>query len=419
MSGNSNALPNLAVIVPTIVVSFALGFLSASYFNSSSKSKSKNANDEEKSSNEQKKTITAGALTPKINLSDYITLGPTDISHAAAEAPLQGIKIDDKTTVVTELNIYPIKSCARIKVQEAVITDLGLEYDRNWLIIKERNNRFITQREYPQMAFLVPSILIPKASSGSGATAAAPPTILKLTSLSKDPSMKGKEIYVPIVSSETPNNRVAKVKVWNDFIDDVVDQGDEVANFINDHMKAENDEKFRLVYFAPKSIRPVDERFALNPGKDVVGFADAYPALLTSTSSLDDLNKRIEAKSHSPITMRRFRPNIVVSGGTFTKPWIEDELMKKQSVLKVENSDIQFRLVKPCDRCKLTTIDPETAEYDLVNNEPIATLRDFRKLPDFDGEKSQNVYFGQNAIFLPETRAKKCVIRVGDKVIVS
>ena len=56
---------------------------------------------------------------------------------------------------------------------------------------------------------------------------------------------------------------------------------------------------------------PDDVERAVNPkygeSGDIVSFADGYPVLLASTSSLDDLNARLD----EPVPMDRFRPNLV------------------------------------------------------------------------------------------------------------
>ena len=62
---------------------------------------------------------------------------------------------------VTELHIYPIKSCAGIAVPEARFYVSGLVaqgvHDREWMLVT-RAGQFLTQREYPRMALVTPRI---------------------------------------------------------------------------------------------------------------------------------------------------------------------------------------------------------------------------------------------------------------------
>jgi hypothetical protein len=123
---------------------------------------------------------------------------------------------------------------------------------------------------------------------------------------------------------------------------------------------------------------------------DEVSFADAFPYLLASESSLDDLNRRLA----SPVTMERFRPNLVLSGAA---PWAEDGLRE----LRV--GDVTFAARKPCARCVVTTVDPDTGHRD---EEPLTSLAAFRT-------RAGKVEFGTNLVALGDG-----VVRVGDAVLV-
>jgi uncharacterized protein YcbX len=39
---------------------------------------------------------------------------------------------------VARLFVYPVKSCAGVEVQEAVLTEAGLEYDRAWMLVDDQ-----------------------------------------------------------------------------------------------------------------------------------------------------------------------------------------------------------------------------------------------------------------------------------------
>jgi uncharacterized protein YcbX len=41
----------------------------------------------------------------------------------------------DVTGTIARLFIYPVKSCAGIEVQEAVLTETGLDLDRAWMVV--------------------------------------------------------------------------------------------------------------------------------------------------------------------------------------------------------------------------------------------------------------------------------------------
>jgi uncharacterized protein len=122
--------------------------------------------------------------------------------------------------------------------------------------------------------------------------------------------------------------------------------------------------------------RPVDPVFARTD--DRVSFADGYPILLTSTASLEDLNARVR----DTLAMDRFRANLVVEGA---EPWAED------CWRRIRVGAITFRIVKPCARCAIPTLDPLTGER-LESGEPLRALAKFHRAAN------GGVIFGQNLI---------------------
>jgi len=160
-------------------------------------------------------------------------------------------------------------------------------------------------------------------------------------------------------------------------------------------------ETVRLVYLDDPTRRRTNPAYSRDT--DRVSFADGYPLLLTAESSLAALNELIAAgplAAEGPLPMRRFRPSVVVSG---TVAWAEDGWR----LLRIGGTG--FRAVKGCDRCVMTTIDPDTAAG---GKEPIATLARSRR---WDGK----VWFGMNLIpnLPPGGNAGAAPqIRVGDLV---
>jgi hypothetical protein len=158
------------------------------------------------------------------------------------------------------------------------------------------------------------------------------------------------------------------------------------------------DAPVRLVYLADPTLRQVDPVFA-RPD-DRVSLADGYPLLLTAQESLDALNDMVLEQSggmgssaEEPLSMTRFRPNLVVTGGA---PWAED------SWRRVRIGDAVFRMVKRCARCVFTTVDPDTGQR---GKEPLRTLAKHRR---WDGK----TWFGVNLV--PDNPG--VTLRVGDPV---
>jgi uncharacterized protein len=261
---------------------------------------------------------------------------------------------------LSEIWIYPVKSLGGIRLTKANAEEKGLQFDRRWMIVDE-NNVFITQRVFQKMA------LIDVELHADG---------LKIFSR-LSPNDFVMVPYSPITC--TP----VTVTVWDD-ITEAVTVSDEADAWLSRQL----DMKLRLVMMPDATQRKADPRYAQN--NENVSFADAFPYLIISQASLDDLNSRLR----EPVTMRRFRPNFVI---TSTEPFAEDQ-WKHISI-----GNLHFEVVKPCARCVLTTIDPITSEK---GPEPLKTLSAYRRV----GNK---VLFGQNVVVKDPGE-----IREGDALIV-
>lgn len=261
---------------------------------------------------------------------------------------------------VTGLFVYPIKSCRGTAVSRAQVTPRGLQDDR-LLMLVDADGSFLTQREYPRMALIVPEL-----AAGGALTVRAP----------------GMPDLSLAVQSEGPR---APVVIWRDTCI-AVDQGREADDWFSSFLGA----PVRLVRIADEHARIVDQTFARR-ADDQTGFADGYPFLLIAQESLDDLNARLA----QPLPMNRFRPNIVIAGGG---PFVEDDWSD------VEIGGVRFGVVKPCARCAITTTDQATAA---VGAEPLQTMATFRLRPD----PRPGVYFGQNLV-----SGQTGTIAVGDAV---
>ena len=258
---------------------------------------------------------------------------------------------------VSGLYIYPVKSLGGIKVDAAELTDRGFKHDRRWMLV-DNDNRFLTQRGHPQMALLQTSV----ADNGIR------------VSQKNDPS---RQILIPFFYSS--DDKVV-VNIWDDFCEAVV-----ISDELNEWFSNALSLPCRLVHMPDDSLRKVDERYAVTKN-EVTSFSDAYPILIISQESLDDLNNRLPDE----IPMNRFRPNIVVAG---CEPYGEDTMHH------FTINGIDFYGVKLCARCVMPTINQDTAEK---SKEPTRTLYGYRR-------REHNVYFGQNVLY-----HNTGVIKVGD-----
>ena len=225
--------------------------------------------------------------------------------------------------IVSEIYVYPIKSCQGIKLKQAEVTSKGFLWDREMMVISKRG-KFLTQRQFPQLAKA--QIIL----EGD-----------RISLSTEDNSLE------PITFTPTFNGAEIAVEIWRDNTV-AIDQGDEVAAWFHCLLELDKDKECRLV--RQSAIRKLRHKLAFKE-ENPVSFADGYPFLLTATASLAELNRRIAEtyQENAPvITMDHFRPNIVVE----TETAFEEDNWKV-----IQLGDLKFAVVKPCSRCIITTID--------------------------------------------------------------
>jgi hypothetical protein len=262
-------------------------------------------------------------------------------------------------TRIVSLHVYPVKSCRGIDLDAALVTRTGIAHDREWMITSPAG-RFLTQREEPRLALIVPR--------------------LASDTLTLDAPGLG-TLSLPLACEGTPT----EVVVWKDRCA-AFDQGDAAADWLTRLLG----KPFRLVRFDPHYVRP-----SAAPGSDeapgYAQFSDGYAMLVISTASLADLNARLP----HPLPMNRFRPNVVVDG---LPAYGED------AVAELATGAVRLRLVKACTRCAITTTNQMTGTVE--GDEPLRTLRTYR----WD-KKLRGVAFGQNAVV---AAGEGETLRVGD-----
>jgi hypothetical protein len=273
---------------------------------------------------------------------------------------------------ISELVLYPIKGCGGVAVPEAQVTEGGLLGDRRYLVIDERG-RALTQRTHPSLARM-----------RTGLTREA-----ILVDFPGHPPLR-----LPLSLEEGPRCRAT---VWSDEFEALEHREGSAwftavlgAAMLRRRGALLGD--VRLVYQPASSLRRSKTAFG-------VSAADAYPLLLTSQTSLDDLNERILCTAEvereirpAQLPMNRFRPNVVVEG---LPPYLEDRARR------VRLGANWFDIPKLCDRCAVTTVE-QASGY--ASKEPLRTLAKYRK---WQGA----VWFGANLSPLGPG-----VLRVGDAV---
>jgi uncharacterized protein YcbX len=274
----------------------------------------------------------------------------------------------DITARIARLFVYPVKSCAGVELQEAELTETGLDLDRAWMVVDEQG-AFVTQRELPRMALVKPQLK-------------------QYEVVLRAPGMLA--LHLQIDTVEEP----VKVRVWKDEVA-AYDMGDVAAQWFSDFLGR----RLRLVRFDPEHKRLSNTEWT--GGAEALNqFSDGYPLLVIGDGSLAQLNDKLAQAGHGPVGIERFRPNIVLGG---LEPHDEDRV----ELLRITADEpVQLRPVKPCPRCPIPDIDPATAQS---SPEVSTALRGYRA----DARVNGAITFGMNAITVQGLGAK---LRVGQPV---
>lgn len=277
--------------------------------------------------------------------------------------------VSDLSGTIGRLFVYPVKSCAGIEVQEALLTESGLDLDRAWMVV-DSQGVFLTQRSLPRMALIQPRLT-------------------RYEMVLRAPGML--PLHVALDAVEAP----ATVTVWRDSVP-AWDMGAVAAQWFSDFLG----QPCRLVRFDPEHRRLSSMEWT--GGVEAPNqFSDGFPVLVASVASMDELNGRLSARGHAPVGIERFRPNVVIAG-------VEAHDEDRVDLLRIEaaNGEIHLQNVKPCARCPIPDIDPATAESDPAVGDTLRTYRHDRRL-------GGAITFGMNAIV---RQGAGQVLRVGQRV---
>lgn len=236
---------------------------------------------------------------------------------------------------VESLSIYPVKSLRGHQVPQAEVAPWGMEGDRRWGVV-DATGEPVTARQVQALL----GIQAEHCPADGGLRLTAP----GLGTLEVSPPYDGPLVAVGFSRLPQARGCDSRVDAW---------------------LSEAAGERLRLVWQDDPTARSVSSRHGGRPG-DVLNLADAGPILLTSNASLAQLQDWVGADGPE-ISMTRFRPNVVVDG---TEPFAEDAWEE------IQIGGVGLRRASLCDRCVMTTINPETLE---TGHEPVKTLARHRR----------------------------------------
>ncbi len=270
---------------------------------------------------------------------------------------------------LSALHVHPVKSCAGVALDEALVVETGLELDRAWMVV-DAHGDMLTQRELPRLALVQP-------------------TLRHHEMVLRAPGMLALHVAFDTVEAAT------RVRVWDDEVP-AYDMGATAAQWFSDLLGVP---RLRMVRFDAEHKR-LSERRWTGAVEAENAFTDGFPLLVVGSASLAALNRRLAERGAAPVGIERFRPNLVLDG---LEAHDEDHL--DEIAFDTPEGPVRLKLVKPCVRCSIPNVDPASGE---TGTEPGATLAAYRADPRMNG----GITFGMNAVIL---QGIDCTLRVGQR----
>ena len=287
---------------------------------------------------------------------------------------------------VKSLWIYPIKSCKGVELQSSDIVKTGLVYDRQYSFAqlispfpvsasdpesKKANHKwkFITQREFPLLSQVKTELWVPdpkKPSYSEDLPAVKTKGAIIVTFPYQEDGWKGvlanlaakfhggvpeKSFSIPFDPTAEQIERNCSIEeftIWKDSPKSL-NMGFLVPPELKYSLGVRNPMSLFRVFEERKVFRcaPREEQLGWQP---VAGFADVYPVHILGIASTQELS-RIQPSGTPPLSVERFRPNIIVAG---TPPYAED------SWKRIRIGTYEYHVVSRCVRCTIPNVNLET-----------------------------------------------------------
>jgi uncharacterized protein len=277
--------------------------------------------------------------------------------------------VSELDITLSALHVHPVKSCAGVALDEALVVETGLEFDRAWMVV-DAHGDMLTQRELPRLALVRP-------------------TLRHHEMVLRAPGMLPLHVALDTVETAT------RVRVCDDEVP-AYDMGATASQWFSDLLGVP---RLRMVRFDPAHKRLSERRWTGGIEAENA-FSDGFPLLVMGGPSLAALNRRLADRGAAPVGIERFRPNLVLEG---LQEHDEDHL--DEISFETPEGPVRLKLVKPCIRCSIPNVDPATGE---TGSEPGATLAGYRADPRMNG----GITFGMNAVIL---QGIDCTLRAGQR----
>lgn len=333
---------------------------------------------------------------------------------------------------VQSITVYPIKSCGGFEVPMGVgweVRPEGLAWDREWCLVHQGSGQVLSQKRYPRMALIRPSLdfdrglllvqytgpVLAEGRREIGVPLSENPSVLHSPDVSRARSSRvcGEEIIAQTYASPEINNFFSEALGVSCLLArfPAGGQGKSMRHakaHLQKHQMPTSPNQTVMPGAFPAPPSPPDSDSERAVERRIL-LSNESPVLAISMASVDALNSEIKRNGGRVVSPAVFRANVVISSSPAEgpAPYMEDIW----TTLHIGGHD--FRMLGACRRCHMVCINQETAEK---SEEPFVTLSKTRR---FEGK----VFFGTHMCYSPSegglvSKGKQFpTIRVGDGVL--
>ncbi|GAB7359216.1 hypothetical protein MBLNU230_g5875t1 [Neophaeotheca triangularis] len=361
--------------------------------------------------------LSLGAMSTMSDVTAFLNLAREFFIDGTTSAPPSPALVDNPNSAqlyVESLTVYPIKSCAGWPValdRSWEVRPEGLAWDREWCIVHQGSGAALSQKRYPKMALIRPSLdfeagVLRISISGKSDDLTVP--------LSLDPS-----------HFATSPFRQHPANVCNEPISAHIYTSKTMSGLLTAFLNV----PCTLARFPPATRASPSTRHSKSHLQTTVAqrpdatprpilLSNESPILTITRPSLNRLNETIKARSGKAASPSVFRANIVLAASPFIPPgsetpYAEDNWENMRITNHQQNDDtdagtgsVGFEFLGGCRRCQMVCVDQTTGERD---QEPFVTLAKTRR---FEGR----VLFGVHTALQRGEERGTARVRVGDAV---
>ncbi|USP75129.1 hypothetical protein yc1106_02403 [Curvularia clavata] len=306
--------------------------------------------------------LSALCVVPALFLVCYHFLGLFNLKPAGQGNGLPEMEI-------SEIYVYPIKSLRAVKLSSAIATAHGFAHDRTFMLLEKTPStkpgyKVMSVSTHPHMTQFEQEVSLDPSSATENNRK------ITVRYLACGNASKQSSIDIPLVPSidalstlevtmhNSPTTAYLMPKSYNDWFSTCFGFPVELI-YLGSHRRSPrfNDlpssppPSLLKSLFFPKSSSPHTSQ--------TLTFTDCAPYLFCTTASLSATSARL-TPSTTPLSITKFRPNIVISGAPF--PWQEDFWARLSIHSSRTGRDVGVALPHNCVRCSSINLDYETGK---------------------------------------------------------